>query len=112
VSTEDLVVLYNLATIYCQPSFYEGFGLPLLEAMACACPILSSNQASLPEIGGKGVLYFNPYQKNDLKNKIKLLYYNEAERKRVAKESVKQIKEFSWDKTAVKTLKIYEKILN
>jgi len=112
VSTEDLAALYNLATIYCQPSFYEGFGLPLLEAMACGCPILSSNQASLPEIGGKGVLYFNPYQKNDLKKSVNSLYSNEAKRKRIAKEGLKRVKEFSWSKTAAKTLKIYEKTLN
>ncbi|MBI2599769.1 glycosyltransferase family 4 protein [Candidatus Daviesbacteria bacterium] len=60
INQDDLVGFYNLATIYIQPSFYEGFGLPLLEAFACGTPVVCSNKGSLPEVGGDAALYFDP----------------------------------------------------
>jgi len=71
IPTKDLVALYNLAFCYCQPSFYEGFGLPVLEAIACGCPVVCSRTSSLIEIGGKAVVFINPYQPHTLAQGIK-----------------------------------------
>jgi len=66
VSDKDLVAIYNLATVYCQPSFYEGFGLPVLEAMACGTPVVAANTSSLPEICGDAAIMVNPYKMEDV----------------------------------------------
>ena len=111
VPTGDLVKIYNLATLYIQPSFYEGFGFPVLEAMSCSCPVLSSNQASLPEVGGKAVEYFNPSNKTDLERKIEYLLSNKINLKKLRKLGLEQAKKFSWRKTAEQTAKVYQKLL-
>ncbi|MDO8639152.1 MAG: glycosyltransferase family 1 protein, partial [Candidatus Daviesbacteria bacterium] len=66
VSEEEMVVLYKNAEAFVMPSLEEGFGIPILEAMACSCPVVSSNTASLPEVGGDAVLYFNPEDEEDM----------------------------------------------
>lgn len=111
IPTKDLVKIYNLAILYIQPSFYEGFGLPVLEAMSCGCPVLSSNQASLPEVGGKAVEYFNPFKKDDLEMKLKSLVKNKLKLKKISKLGLKQAQKFSWKKTAEQTAKVYQKVL-
>ena len=110
VPTNDLAVIYNLAALYIQPSFYEGFGLPVLEAMSCGCPVLSSNQASLPEVGGEAVEYFDPNKKGDLERKIRSLLINQKRLKELEKLGLKQAKKFSWRKTAEQTVKVYQKV--
>ena len=110
VPTEDLVKIYNLAALYIQPSFYEGFGLPVLEAMSCGCPVLCSSQASLPEVGGRGVEYFNPYKKGDLEEKLILLFKNKNKLKDLSNRGLKRSKMFSWKKTALETAKVYRLI--
>jgi glycosyltransferase involved in cell wall biosynthesis len=112
IPTRDLVAIYNLATLHVQPSFSEGFGLPVLEAMSCGCPVLCSNQASLPEVGGPGVEYFNPYKKGDLVKKLNLLLANKDKLKEFRLKGLKQAKDFSWKKTALATRKVYEKVLS
>ena len=100
----DLAAIYNLATIYIQPSRDEGFGLPVLEAMSCGCPVLSSGHGSLPEITGKAARLFN--QKN-----LKLVWQNKILRRKLAQEGLVQAKKFSWDKTVSQTVKVYETII-
>lgn len=112
IPNKELALIYNLALFYIQPSFYEGFGLPVLEAMSCGCSVLSSNQASLPEIGGQAVLYFNPYKSNDLTNKMKFLLDKGKTRKQLEQKGIKQSQKFSWEQTAKETEKIYQKVLN
>ena len=112
VPNRDLVAIYNLATLYVQPSFYEGFGLPVLEAMSCGCPVLSSNQASLPEVGERAVEYFNPYKKKELVEKLFFLLSNKEKLKELSIKGLKQAKKFFWKKTALETKKIYEKVLS
>lgn len=112
IPTRDLVAIYNLATLYVQPSFYEGFGLPVLEAMSCGCPVLSSNQASLPEVGERAVEYFNPYKKKELVEKLFFLLSNKEKLKELSIKGLKQAKKFFWKKTALETKKIYEKVLS
>jgi glycosyltransferase involved in cell wall biosynthesis len=102
VSEEDLVGLYNLATVYCQPSFAEGFGLPVLEALACDCPVVSSNAHSLPEVGGDAVEYFDPH---DLKDLIRALGQVKS------RHGSTQANLFSWEKTALNTIMVYQELL-
>ncbi len=111
IPAKDLVIIYNLAKLYIQPSFYEGFGLPVLEAMSCGCPVLSSNQGSLPEIGGQAVAYFYPFKENDLENNLSSLLKNKNKLKDLKKRGLMQAKKFSWRKTALETREVYEKII-
>lgn len=110
VSDNELSAIYSLATLYIQPSFYEGFGLPILEAMSCGCPILSSDQGSLPEIGGKAVEYFDPRKPEELYNKLINLLGNKERLQNLKISGLKQAAKFSWEKTAKLTTQVYEKI--
>ncbi len=112
VSNFDLAAIYNLASVYIQPSFYEGFGLPLLEAMACGCPVLCSNKSSLPEVGGDAVLYFNPENIKEMVGTLKSILDEPGLRINLSEEGLRQASKFSWKKTAVETLKIYDKVSN
>ena len=66
ISEEDLVMMYNLADCYLYPSLYEGFGLPILEAQACGCPVITSSVSSCPEVAGTGAVYVDPHDVNDM----------------------------------------------
>lgn len=103
VSTPDLVSLYNLATTYVQPSLAEGFGLPVLEAMACGCPVLTSRAGSLPEICQGVDLEFNSLN-------LKRCWQSPGLRLKMSKQGLTQAAKFSWEKTARETIKVYESI--
>jgi glycosyltransferase involved in cell wall biosynthesis len=77
ITDKELAKVYNLASLFVFPSFYEGFGLPVLEAMACGTPIICSNTTSIPEVGGDAVVYCNPYNVDDIKEKIEMVLDNE-----------------------------------
>lgn len=109
VETSDLVAIYNLATCFVCPSIAEGFGLPLLEAMSCGCPTLSSSKTSLPEIYGNSVLTFNPFSKKQLEENLKKIWLNSKLRKSLSQKEVNQAQKFNWTKTAKETLEIYSK---
>ncbi len=110
-----LVYIYNIARLYCQPSYYEGFGLPVLEAMACGCPVLSSNQGSLPEVGNKAAVYFNPYYKEEIKRKLKKFWKlkdNQVKYQELSKNCLQNADQYSWEQTLEKTFNVYRKALN
>lgn len=112
IASDELRILYNLAYFYIQPSFYEGFGLPLLEAMSCGCPVLSSNKSSLPEIAEEAAIYFDPTSIQDMLEKIQQAVFLPEEKYQERKQqSLVQSRKFTWQKTAQKTLEVYEKIL-
>ncbi|MBQ4820095.1 glycosyltransferase family 1 protein [Aquimarina sp. MMG016] len=94
--------VYKNATLFIFPSLYEGFGLPLLEAMSCGVPVLSSDMASLIEVGGEAVVYFNPKEANDLKENIVQLLDNQELRIKCVEKGFEQIKKFSWQRSADK----------
>lgn len=106
---EDLPAFYAGSEIFIFPSLYEGFGLPLLEAMACGASVICSNVSSLPEIGGDAVLYFNPNSVEELVCQIERLIGDTKLKERLKEKGKERAKEFSWQKTAEKTLKVLKR---
>jgi len=111
ISDDNLAVLYRKALLYVFPSFYEGFGLPSLEAMANGCPVVSSNQTSLPEILGQAAIYFDPNNEDEMLKQIQNLINNKNLRQELVSRGYEQIKKYSWLECAKKTLEIYHQIL-
>ena len=104
--------LYQNARAFVFPSIYEGFGLPILEAFSCGCPAIISKSSSLPEIGGDGAIYFNPSDKESIILAIENVLFNERNRDNLIEKGYDRLKFFSWEKTANKTKKNYENLLN
>jgi glycosyltransferase involved in cell wall biosynthesis len=109
VSEEKLVTLYKNALLFVMPSFEEGFGIPLLEAMACECPVVSSNAGSLPEVGGDGAIYFDPKNIDDMVLKISQVLNSDKLRKELVEKGFRRYKDFSWERLAKLTLEAYTK---
>ncbi len=111
LSDSDLVYLYNMADLFVLPSFWEGFGLPVLEAMACGTPVAVSNRASLPEVAGDAALLVDPASVDGISDVLyNILSDNELRKDRVSK-GFDQVKRFSWKNTAQQTLKVYQQVL-
>ncbi len=108
VDNDELQTLYTHAKCFVLPSLYEGFGLPVLEAMQAGCPVIASNVSSLPEAGGEACLYVDPEDVDDIWDKIVKLVNNEKLRKELIEKGKEQVKKFSWEKTALETLKVLE----
>ena len=108
---EDLAAVYSAAQLCVVPSLYEGFGLPILEAMACGTPVACSNVSSLPELGGAAALYFDPYDAQEMAACIGQLAGQPALREDLRAKGMAQAARFSWERTARETLDVYEKVL-
>lgn len=108
VSKDELVLLYNMAKVFVMPSLYEGFGLPVLEAMRCGCPVITARQGSLPEVGGDGVLYVDPYDSDNIAKIIRDVFINKDLQLELSKKGYVQANKFTWKKTVSKTIDIYE----
>jgi glycosyltransferase involved in cell wall biosynthesis len=106
VSDSELIALYNLAEVYVYPSMYEGFGLPILEAQACGCPVICSNTSSLPEVGGNSVVYVDPLNEKKLTETMRKIMGDDRLRKDIVRKGFENLKRFSWDKTAQETLNL------
>ena len=111
VEDSDLVSLYNLATVLVMPSLYEGFGLPILEAMNCGCPVITSKEGSLKEVAGDAVFYVDAYDLESIADGIRNVYENETLAKSLSEKGFLQAKNFSWKKTVFETLGIYKSLL-
>ncbi len=111
VSNKELVFLYNGAELFVIPSFYEGFGLIGLEAMACGIPVISSNATSLPEILGPAALYFDPHNTIEMTETIYKVLTNKGLTNQLVAKGFEQIKKYSWPECAKKTLNLYQEIL-
>lgn len=111
VEEDDLSALYSLAAVYCQPSYYEGFGLQIPEAMSCGCPVVTSNVSSLPEVAGEAGLLVNPHCVDSIADGINKIIKNESVKNELVKRGYVQAKKFSWHKTAQDTIKVYEEVL-
>ncbi len=111
VEDGDLLSVMNLATVMLFPSFYEGFGLPVLEAQACELPVITSSLSSLPEIGGEGAVYVVPYSIGEITQAIKKVLNDTLFRDTLVKEGLINVKQFTWHQTASQTIQVYEDII-
>lgn len=107
---EDLAGLYGGSRALVFPSLYEGFGLPVLEGMACGTAVLTSKTTSLPEVGGKAALYVDPTDTASIKTGIESIATNDQLRGKLLSEGIKQIQKFSWKKAAKETLAVLEQV--
>jgi len=112
VPDEDLAVIYNLATLYCQPSFYEGFGLAVLEAFSCGCAVVAAETQALVEIGEAACLFADPKSPKDMAEKILEVKNDETLRNQLVNTGFEIVKKFSWEKTARETANVYKKVAN
>lgn len=112
IEESELAPIYNQAEIFLYPSLYEGFGLPVLEAMACAVPVVTSNVSSLPEVASDAAMLINPYSEKDIYTAVCSLLENGALRKKLISKGLDRVREFSWKKTARGTLKVYHEVYN
>ncbi len=108
VSDEDLLQIYNQAELFVFPSVFEGFGLPVPEAMSCGLPVISSNCSSLKEIAGNAGILVTPNDYKEISKQISDILKNEKLKEELKKKSLIQAKKFTWTKTAEKTLDIYK----
>ncbi len=111
LTLKKLQELYMRAKIFIYPSFYEGFGFPLLEAMASKTPVITSNISSMPEICKDAALYVNPYDTKDISKKLYSLIKDENLQKELAYKGYKRASLFRWEKTAQNYLRLFEKSL-
>ncbi len=105
---EELPLFYNAAEIFTYPSFYEGFGTPLLEAFACGTPVAASDRTSLPEVGGEAAIYFNPYEIDGVRQSLESLIFDDELKRGLVKKGFARVKDFTWEKAAKKLLEIVE----
>ncbi len=110
-NNKDLVGLYNTADVFVYPSFYEGFGLPILEAFACGTPVLCSNTSSMGEIASEAAVLFNPERIEDMANKLQEVIKNEDLKNKMAEKGLQRAKDFSWQAAAQKTEEVYAELL-
>ncbi len=110
ISDGELMKIYSEATILVQPSLYEGFGLPPLEAMSSGCPVVSSHAGSLPEVCGDGALYFDPYDIEDMADKINQVIVDDELRKNLINKGYCRVKQFSWGRTAKEKVRLIKQV--
>lgn len=110
ISEEEKILLYKLAKIFIFPSLYEGFGMPLVEAMAAGTPVITSNISSMPEVAGEAALIVNPYSIEDICSAIEKYDLNEELRKEKIKLGFSQCKNYTWKNAVEKLEKIYEEL--
>lgn len=108
VSDADLALLYAGARVFVYPSFYEGFGLPVLEAMACGCPVVCANTASLPEVAGNASIYCDPHDAACLANAIAEVVASDSLYAKMSRQNLEQAAHFDWSATAEKTLEVFK----
>jgi glycosyltransferase involved in cell wall biosynthesis len=111
LSDDLLSYYYSNANFFIFPSLYEGFGIPILEAFSCSCPLLCSNSSSFTEIASDAARYFDPYSEESISDAIMSILNNEALRSNLIDQGKERLHSFSWDESALKTRNIYEEIL-
>jgi glycosyltransferase involved in cell wall biosynthesis len=112
IQSEDLPAIYSAASLFVFPSYYEGFGLPPLEAMACGTPVICSNTSSFPETVGDAAIMVSPGDTILLSKEIDRILADKELQKDMIEKGLQQVKKFSWDETAAQTIEIYSSIFN
>jgi glycosyltransferase involved in cell wall biosynthesis len=107
ISEEELVIMYNLADCYLYPSLYEGFGLPILEAQACGCPVITSNVSSCPEVAGEGALYVDPRNIDEIAQSMLRIAKDKKLKQSLIAAGMKNCRRFTWEKTARGILDVF-----
>ena len=107
VSEEDLLLLYNACGLFVYPSLYEGFGLPVIEAMACGAPVACSNTTSIPEVAGDAAEYFDPESVEEMAAAIQMVMGDPALREELSRAGMERAATFSWRKAAGETLAVF-----
>jgi len=110
VDAKDLAVLFRYAHAFVMPSLYEGFGLPLVEAMSCGCPVITSNRGSLPEVAGRGAQCFDPFDISAMASALLKLLCNPEELQQKRSAALSRAADFSWDKAAQETISVYHHV--
>lgn len=111
ISDEELAKVYNLATCFVFASFYEGFGLPPLEAMACATPVIASRLTSIPEVCSDASIYCDVHNEKDIKDKIELVLADNNLQQSMIQKGLKRASEFSWEKSAKEHQEVFREVL-
>lgn len=111
VSNEDLAALYCGATVFCFPSFYEGFGRPVLESMSCGTPVVASRTSSVPEVGGDACLYVDPYDTEDIAAAVYEVASSEELRSELVSRGLRQAAAFTLERMGKETLSIYHRVV-
>jgi glycosyltransferase involved in cell wall biosynthesis len=110
VPTDDLVALYNLAEVLAFPSLYEGFGLPVVEAMACGTPVLTSPRGSLAEVAGDAAEFVDPLDVESIGDGLRRLLSDSNRRAELRATGLARAARFRWDETAARTRRVYEMV--
>lgn len=111
LDTQELELLYKAASVLLYCSLYEGFGLPIVDAFACGLPVISSNVSSMPEIAGEAAILVDPFDVEDMEKNLKMVMEDQVLRKDMIQKGFKQVKKFSWQKTAQQTAEIYQRLV-
>ncbi len=109
---QKLIEYYKKASLFVYPSFYEGFGIPPLEAMSLGCPVACSNTSSIAEVVSNAGIYFDPYSIQSISRAIKSTLQDDSLRKVLIKKGEKRIKKFSWEKCSLETYNLYKKLIS
>jgi glycosyltransferase involved in cell wall biosynthesis len=112
VSDEELSALYRSAALFCYPSFDEGFGLPVLEAMACGCPVVTSAIPAIREVGGDAPIYIDPKSIQSIASALREVAENKLSRENMALRGIERAGSFTWDRAALDVFKVMETIIH
>jgi glycosyltransferase involved in cell wall biosynthesis len=107
---DDLRLLYSHATVFVFPSLYEGFGMPVLEAMACGVPVITSNTTALPEVAGDAALLVNPLEVDELADAIVTVIEEPDVAESLRAKGFERVKQFTWERAAQETLAVYREV--
>ncbi len=111
VTDQQLSAIYNLATCFIFPSYYEGFGLPPVEAMACGAPVIVSRAGPMPEVCGDAALYIDPYSVDDIKETLEDLLCSEKKQEDLSKAGLQRARMFNWSKSAEAHRQVFNKLI-
>jgi len=111
VEKEDLAALYSGAEAFVYPSLYEGFGLPIIEALSCGCPVVTSNVGSMKEVSGGAAVLVDPESIESIADAVSKIVRNQKTREEMKLKGLIRARDFSWEKTALQTLEVYRSVL-